>query len=36
MAKGLGNNSLSQMRSETLLVVREKICDEEMLTKDLV
>lgn len=36
MAKGLGNNSLSKLRSETLLVVREKICDEEMLTKDLV
>lgn len=24
------------MRSETLLAVREKICDEQMLTKDMV
>lgn len=36
MAKGLGNSSLSKMRSEALLVGREKIHDEQMLTKDLV
>lgn len=34
MAKGLGNSSLSKTRFESLLVVRQRVCDEKMLTKD--